>query len=257
MNRHTDASVTQVTPGPWETWNILLKQIQMENRETGRQTDRQTDRRTDRQIPHHHIPQATNIPYQALFIKAIFSVLVHAEKQFFSKLVFKTEKETDWRISTFAIVAVHCMCIEAMVDNKNQTHHTRVWCNVTKIQLSHKGLANNDSCACEASRFIVVQKNTHLELLLDQIMNIALLSSAVLLLKTLPNWMTHGKISGCGSVFKLLVLIFSMYPALSYKPFCQRLIFLRTICGRLVGESPNIKIPWLLVKILPTLMVNT
>ena len=35
----------------------------------------------------HHIPQATNIPYQPLFIKPIFSVLVHAEKQFFSKLV--------------------------------------------------------------------------------------------------------------------------------------------------------------------------
>ena len=28
----------------------------------------------------HHIPQATNIPYQPLLIKAIFSVLVHAEK---------------------------------------------------------------------------------------------------------------------------------------------------------------------------------
>ena len=31
----------------------------------------------------HHIPQATNIPYQPLLIKPIFSVLTHAEKQFF------------------------------------------------------------------------------------------------------------------------------------------------------------------------------
>ena len=37
----------------------------------------------------HHIPQATNIPYQPLLIKPIFSVLAHAEKQFFSKLVFE------------------------------------------------------------------------------------------------------------------------------------------------------------------------
>ena len=35
----------------------------------------------------HHIPQTTNIPYQPLLIKSIFSVLAHAEKQFFSKLV--------------------------------------------------------------------------------------------------------------------------------------------------------------------------
>ena len=31
----------------------------------------------------HHIPQATNIPYQPLLIKPVFSVLAHAEKQFF------------------------------------------------------------------------------------------------------------------------------------------------------------------------------
>ena len=31
----------------------------------------------------HHIPQATNIPYQPLLTKLIFSVLAHAEKQFF------------------------------------------------------------------------------------------------------------------------------------------------------------------------------
>ena len=37
----------------------------------------------------HHIPQATNIPYQPFLIKPIFSVLAHAEKQFFSKLVFE------------------------------------------------------------------------------------------------------------------------------------------------------------------------
>ena len=37
----------------------------------------------------HHIPQATNLPYQPLLIKPIFSVLAHAEKQFFSKLVFE------------------------------------------------------------------------------------------------------------------------------------------------------------------------
>ena len=37
----------------------------------------------------HHIPQATNIPYQPLLIKPISSVLAHAEKQFFSKLVFQ------------------------------------------------------------------------------------------------------------------------------------------------------------------------
>ena len=36
----------------------------------------------------HNIPQATNIPHQPLLIKPIFSVLGHAEKQFFSKLVF-------------------------------------------------------------------------------------------------------------------------------------------------------------------------
>ena len=35
----------------------------------------------------HHIPQATNIPYQPFLIKLIFSVLAQAEKQFFSKLV--------------------------------------------------------------------------------------------------------------------------------------------------------------------------
>ena len=33
----------------------------------------------------HHILQATNIPYQPLWIKPIFSVLVHTEKQFFFK----------------------------------------------------------------------------------------------------------------------------------------------------------------------------
>ena len=37
----------------------------------------------------HHIPQATNMPYQPLLIKPIFSVLAHAEKQFFAKLVFE------------------------------------------------------------------------------------------------------------------------------------------------------------------------
>ena len=31
----------------------------------------------------HHIPQATNIPYQPLLIKPILNVLAHAEKQFF------------------------------------------------------------------------------------------------------------------------------------------------------------------------------
>ena len=31
----------------------------------------------------HHIPQATNMPYQPLLIKPIFSVLAHAEKGFF------------------------------------------------------------------------------------------------------------------------------------------------------------------------------
>ena len=31
----------------------------------------------------HHIPQATNIPYQPLLIKPIFSVLAHAENSFF------------------------------------------------------------------------------------------------------------------------------------------------------------------------------
>ena len=33
----------------------------------------------------HHIPLVTNISYQALLIKPIFSVLAHAEKQFFFK----------------------------------------------------------------------------------------------------------------------------------------------------------------------------
>ena len=40
-------------------------------------------------FPKYHIPQATDIPYQPLLIKPIFSVLAHAEKQFFSKLVFE------------------------------------------------------------------------------------------------------------------------------------------------------------------------
>ena len=31
----------------------------------------------------HHIPQVTKIPYQPLLIKPMFSVLAHAEKQFF------------------------------------------------------------------------------------------------------------------------------------------------------------------------------
>ena len=31
----------------------------------------------------HHISQATNIPYQPLLIKPIFSVLAHAENSFF------------------------------------------------------------------------------------------------------------------------------------------------------------------------------
>ena len=35
--------------------------------------------------PKRHIPQATNIPYQPLLIKPIFSVLAHAEKQSFFK----------------------------------------------------------------------------------------------------------------------------------------------------------------------------
>ena len=37
----------------------------------------------------HHIPQAKNITYQPLLIKPVFSVLAHAETQFFSKLVFQ------------------------------------------------------------------------------------------------------------------------------------------------------------------------
>ena len=36
----------------------------------------------------NHIRQAKNIPYQPLLIKSIFGILTHAEKQFFSKLVF-------------------------------------------------------------------------------------------------------------------------------------------------------------------------
>ena len=44
----------------------------------------------DSAIAKHHIPQATNIPYQPLLTKLIFSVLVHAEKNsLFSKLVFQ------------------------------------------------------------------------------------------------------------------------------------------------------------------------
>ena len=45
--------------------------------------------RWKRQLYKHHILQATNIPYQPLLTKPIFSVLAHAEKQFFSKLVFQ------------------------------------------------------------------------------------------------------------------------------------------------------------------------
>ena len=37
----------------------------------------------------HHIAQATNIPYQPLLIKLIFSVLAHAEKQGFFKTSHK------------------------------------------------------------------------------------------------------------------------------------------------------------------------
>ena len=42
----------------------------------------------------HHIPQAKNILYQPLLIKPIFSILAHAEKQFFSKLVFQYDKNS-------------------------------------------------------------------------------------------------------------------------------------------------------------------
>ena len=43
----------------------------------------------------NRIPQATNIPYQSLLIKTIFSVLAHTDKQFFSKLVFQCFKQTN------------------------------------------------------------------------------------------------------------------------------------------------------------------
>ena len=41
----------------------------------------------------HQIPQVKNIPYQPLLITSIFSVLAHAEKQFFSKPVFQYFKK--------------------------------------------------------------------------------------------------------------------------------------------------------------------
>ena len=34
-----------------------------------------------------HISQAKNIPYQPLLIKSVFSVLTHAEKQYFFKTI--------------------------------------------------------------------------------------------------------------------------------------------------------------------------
>ena len=53
----------------------------------------------------HHIPQAKNIPYQPLLIKPIFSVLAHAEKQFFSKLVFPVSTV----LSTVCIQLLTCV----------------------------------------------------------------------------------------------------------------------------------------------------
>ena len=37
----------------------------------------------------NHITQTKNIQYQPLLIKPVFSLLAHAEKSFFSKLVFQ------------------------------------------------------------------------------------------------------------------------------------------------------------------------
>ena len=47
----------------------------------------------------HHIPQATNKPYQPLLIKSILSVLAHAENQFFSQLVFQITYRPFSRVS--------------------------------------------------------------------------------------------------------------------------------------------------------------
>ena len=65
----------------------------------------------------HHIPQATNIPYQPLLIKPIFSVLAHAEKQFFSKPVFP------------------CLCMSAVIFGlKSLKHKTPSGCKTTRFR---------------------------------------------------------------------------------------------------------------------------
>ena len=61
----------------------------------------------------HHIPQATNIPYQPLLIKPIFSVLAHAEKQFFTKLVIQCLIV----ISSYCFVVTFYFVIKRLVAN--------------------------------------------------------------------------------------------------------------------------------------------
>ena len=60
------------------------------------------------------IPRATNIPYQPLLIKLIFSVLAHAEKQFFSKLVFLGLVELCYVEMRFAVVLC-CVVLRCVV----------------------------------------------------------------------------------------------------------------------------------------------
>ena len=55
----------------------------------------------------------TNIPYQPLLIKPIFNVLAHAEKQFFSKLVFLCKSKATGLDQTSARLNPGCLNVIA------------------------------------------------------------------------------------------------------------------------------------------------
>ena len=68
----------------------------------------------------HCIPQATNIPYQPLLIKPIFSILAHTEKQFFHILAALVPIQPLFTLSTvFATlrcpaVLASCKCCNTL-----------------------------------------------------------------------------------------------------------------------------------------------
>ena len=73
------ADVSSVSPSSEQTLELFLEQFCSDERVCSNEGP------TLETSAKHHIPQATNIPYQPLLIKPIFSVLAHAEKQFFFK----------------------------------------------------------------------------------------------------------------------------------------------------------------------------